>query len=456
MLFAPLINHPLVSDAEIFEAKVVILDILGWGVPAQYLLDCGISELAIVVCLSELKLRIPKDLEFLIDQAEHQVRTIEQQKSTATTTRPSTPLSAHATPFVPSPAYSPASSVDLNDIEQQRKRELLARRAVLQSMKKAKEALHADPPSDDSAMISVTDALPTPPIQDGEVDAFLAGLLPAGEDISMENGQANEAMEVEEALAAVEPDDDEAHSLSQPSPHITPPAHQTLSVLTSSIVPPSRDTASPDGSADSHTYPTRFLLTANQRRNGKRPVAAEYMPQDNASASTSRVGPTRSYTMESNGNGNGMVRRKTFGPTTQQRLVIEISDDDEAESHHGDEMEEDGVVDRSNAHSSHSSTPPAVTPIVQVSTSAEEQKAKLLEKKQREIELMREKIRRMEDKKRALAATVVTSPEQVEAAAASTPTPPLANNKILPTDSENGKSSLQTNVLLGKDSDNIH
>lgn len=439
-----------VTDEEIFQAKVLVLDILGWGVPAVYLLECGISELAVVVCLSELKLRIPKVLEHLIDQAEQDIRRAAEAISvqTGSQNRPQTPLSATAAPFHPtlqqpvastSQQHAATKPVDLNDIEQQRRQELLARRAVLQSMQKAKgissqfDADHGLPGSS----ASTVSALPTPPIQDGEVDAFLADLIPDG-DVVMENGQQHEQLEVEQALVGQSEDESRSRTRSPPTPH------DTLSAQYGNYSAPPRfatdttngwtDYAAPGSAPSSHTYPSRFQPSANQRRNAKRPVAAdfvEYASQDTSGASTSRVAPPRSYTTDSN---NSAKRRRHFGPSTQHRLVIELSDDD-GESANGDEDD----AQTQPASTTAATTAPSSAPR-EGSAPVDDEKLRLLEQKQKEIERMHERIRRLEERKRTTPALPAALPSQATRLASPAPTSatepmaPLSDESVVKTE----------------------
>ena len=45
------------------EAKVLILDLLGWGLSPENLVEAGISKQCLVPCLRELKLRLPKNID---------------------------------------------------------------------------------------------------------------------------------------------------------------------------------------------------------------------------------------------------------------------------------------------------------------------------------------------------------------------------------------------------------
>ena len=42
---------------ELSEAKTIILDLLGWGVPSEYLLRCGLARESIYYTFTELNLR---------------------------------------------------------------------------------------------------------------------------------------------------------------------------------------------------------------------------------------------------------------------------------------------------------------------------------------------------------------------------------------------------------------
>lgn len=42
---------------ELTEAKEIILDLLGWNVPPEYLINCGLTKEAIYYVFTELNLR---------------------------------------------------------------------------------------------------------------------------------------------------------------------------------------------------------------------------------------------------------------------------------------------------------------------------------------------------------------------------------------------------------------
>ncbi|KAF8133762.1 hypothetical protein EV363DRAFT_1448437 [Boletus edulis] len=55
------VNH--LTQAQYNTAKDIVLDLLGWGVPPEYLLECGLSRHVIFYVFSELNLRLPSNLD---------------------------------------------------------------------------------------------------------------------------------------------------------------------------------------------------------------------------------------------------------------------------------------------------------------------------------------------------------------------------------------------------------
>ncbi|KAG6884677.1 hypothetical protein C0993_009020 [Termitomyces sp. T159_Od127] len=53
-----------VSEEELELAKDVVLDLLGWGVQPEYLIECGISSHAIYRIFTDLHLRFPTNLSY--------------------------------------------------------------------------------------------------------------------------------------------------------------------------------------------------------------------------------------------------------------------------------------------------------------------------------------------------------------------------------------------------------
>jgi hypothetical protein len=58
-------THALVTPQEFSEAKMIILDLLGWGVPSEYLLRCGLAPKSLYYAFTELNLRYIRPLPFI-------------------------------------------------------------------------------------------------------------------------------------------------------------------------------------------------------------------------------------------------------------------------------------------------------------------------------------------------------------------------------------------------------
>jgi hypothetical protein len=55
---------PSVSEEELDLAKSIVLDLLGWGVEPEYLIECGVSSQAIYKIFTDLHLRLPNNLTY--------------------------------------------------------------------------------------------------------------------------------------------------------------------------------------------------------------------------------------------------------------------------------------------------------------------------------------------------------------------------------------------------------
>ena len=56
-------NSGLVSPEELNQAKILVLDLLGWGVHAEYLVTSGVSPAVIFRVFTDLNLQLPTNLE---------------------------------------------------------------------------------------------------------------------------------------------------------------------------------------------------------------------------------------------------------------------------------------------------------------------------------------------------------------------------------------------------------
>ncbi|KAH9065484.1 hypothetical protein EDB87DRAFT_1679949 [Lactarius vividus] len=142
-------------------AKEVILDILGYGVPPEYLIDCGLSREIIYYVFTELNLRLPNNLDIvgippyppppdviasiLQSQPSYSLPSASLEDSSVVddaAVRPTLSPQLHDhSPQVPASASHESSLLALSEstlaaMERQRKQELLARKAVQESRKR--------------------------------------------------------------------------------------------------------------------------------------------------------------------------------------------------------------------------------------------------------------------------------------------------------------------------------
>ncbi|KAG1885093.1 hypothetical protein F4604DRAFT_1901063 [Suillus subluteus] len=328
-------------------AKDIVLDLLGWGVPPEYLIDCGLSRHVVFYVFTELNLRMPTNLDTngLIpyptpemlssipaspSQSIHSSSsamppppTIPSHKeltSPATSdhsrgrlaTRLGLRISSGGEPTVvkvePTSPSAADSSSSLHMIEQQRRQELLARKAVFASRK----AKQSDSPGGSSSRdrdVEMSYVAPTETVED-----FLKS-IPAVDSETAENGSNSpslrparysspEHMEVDQAfLGLVTP---QSASSAEPSAFYSADsemsgAGSTISPVTDapplsgSSTAPSSDTYSGASSstapADYSNSTTPILASATpdhdtnglQRRGTKRPVAADFVDFDHGS-----------------------------------------------------------------------------------------------------------------------------------------------------------------------------
>ncbi|KAJ6605679.1 hypothetical protein B0H10DRAFT_2076626, partial [Mycena sp. CBHHK59/15] len=344
-------------------AKDIVLDLLGWGVPPDYLVDCNLSREIVYYVFSELNLRLPQNLDItgLIPYSPTHVALLSRLLSSippsARPEIPAAPRPLHGHPslppkplgsnFVNSSGPSPAQRLQtlgtgsLHDMERQRRQELLARKAV-QASRKVK------PPSDASstASSSFAPADPTGALdQDVEMTSTIA--TEAVDDFLKTIGEKSATPE-----ALIQPqsidtmDIDEIPGLGGSASHrstgssfydIGPESHSQMSTYTDQVViSPAESSYSaaqthslsqndaPPSSGESGS--TAFGLEqagyveqlsqhpALQRRQAKRPTAADFVDFDSGSRNNGSVPP---------------LRRKTasFASVSGHRkLVIDLSD----------------------------------------------------------------------------------------------------------------------------------
>jgi hypothetical protein len=59
------------QQRDLWEAKSLVLDLLGWGVPSSHLVDCGLHPRLIYAIFSDLHLQLPPNLDVAELQQRH-------------------------------------------------------------------------------------------------------------------------------------------------------------------------------------------------------------------------------------------------------------------------------------------------------------------------------------------------------------------------------------------------
>ncbi|KAK2465365.1 hypothetical protein APHAL10511_002719 [Amanita phalloides] len=142
-------------------AKDIILDLLGWGVPPEFLVECGLSREIVFYVFVELNLRLPQNLDTagLIPYTPDSVAAA--QKAAALSMEQESDPASPRTPIKADNGASAISPNSLHDMEMQRKQELLARKRAVIASRKPKTAVCADV---DSFLKSITPpSASTPP-----------------------------------------------------------------------------------------------------------------------------------------------------------------------------------------------------------------------------------------------------------------------------------------------------
>ena len=348
-------------------AKDIVLDLLGWGVPPEYLLDCGISREIIYYVFTELSLRFPSDLEtsdlvpyptpevLAMVPASPSSPTRSRRSLSATMLPPSNiPVQGcHTMDQADSPMSSPNQSprmkleptspspgdLSLHAIEQQRRRELLARKAAIAS----RRTRH----SEQVGIISDRDlGFSTVPPQ--FVDDFLRTIesarppSPNEGDPDTPRMRGRESMDVDSpgesfppASPSPQPASSEIPDSTRTEPKTLPPGSSEPLRNAGPRDRPSASTASPDMVVDRPVLDKQPSLDMDggnpNRRGSKRPVAADFVEFDFGPGPSRSHGGSHSFNGYANG-GSQLLRRKMgsfAGVSGMRRCVIELSDSED-------------------------------------------------------------------------------------------------------------------------------
>ncbi|KAH7908051.1 hypothetical protein BJ138DRAFT_1069425 [Hygrophoropsis aurantiaca] len=212
------------TQIEYDSAKDIVLDLLGWGVPPEYLVDCGLSRHVVFYVFSELNLRLPSNLdingiiqyptpEMLASIPTSPTISTRSHRSNSSAMpppsivpihgEPSSPIAAarlshhphgrdvtsstdhaplHPHDSLPESSASSGSSPSLLMIEQQRRQELLARKAAIASRKfKQSDASENDHPLTDGIHEKGESFAAISPVPTETVEDFLKSIEPASD-----------------------------------------------------------------------------------------------------------------------------------------------------------------------------------------------------------------------------------------------------------------------------------
>jgi hypothetical protein len=486
-----------VNQVQYDTAKDIILDLLGWGVLPEYLMDCGLSRHIIYYVFSELHLRLPENFDSTgILPPPQSLSSTPPRARRATMGLSSIPLPAHrpsgsptsvshsfpshpslpakpptyhppdlpATPRVllgtPSEPSANANSLvktpvmqntaplqrtststpvmtNLHDIEQQRRQELLARKAVIAS-RKAKQAAAAPPtPEGQRPGVKDQDVEMTPSVPTETVDDFLKSIEPTndvdtpgpaadGTRLAGTRKPSSHSMDVDVLISgSVSPSD-----LTSPSAIGTTrsasctdlpwPAQSSTSSTDGGSAPPT-SASSGDSAIDSSTADSDSChdISENLPRGTKRrAVASDFVDFEPSRATNGHDYPDDGLSSHS----NHLMRRRIgsgfAGVSGMRRCVIDLSDSEDdggrtitldyGEGEHEGRLSPEPIrilqPSTPNGGSGYS-TPPLSVHVNTIGASTSMTPASLVEKEQ-EIARMRELIKQREQVRRKKLATV--------------------------------------------------
>ncbi|CAE6518548.1 unnamed protein product [Rhizoctonia solani] len=461
------------------EAKHLILDLLGLGVTPEYLVDCGVSPQCLAVCFYELNLRFPLnldrrqinlppfyDLDRHMKDSQRREQIIRQRDrgqmppkpATATITpiiedsgllrasRSSPPISPKSgeksAPIESSPlarldmnisqnnaaetpgsqsteATRPSSTkeLDISLMEDQKRMELLARKAAMDSITRKRAAKNAGlTPNSPSQLITQPHPMEIKDVESA-VDALLASVRMDSESSSQSEDRSSKEREdgsasggeqlpdydsdamVEDELETRSPSPSDVDTINEPmdipvlansqrniSPEPILPNTPTL--IPSPKLSLSRVRFSASDSVRSSSLPaqpTPVAVPVVARRS--RPIASDFIDQlPPRPASASRSGPERS----------GLLKRKRsfVDPAIwPKRIVIDLDSSDEEDDQ--DEGAPFGATGSSSSSSKGSvdRAPSRTASHDKPATSGQDQAAQMLLEKELQIKAMMQKIK---------------------------------------------------------------
>ncbi|KAF8965142.1 hypothetical protein BDZ97DRAFT_816608 [Flammula alnicola] len=430
--------------------KDIILDLLGWGVPFDHLVESGLSREILHYVFTELNLRLPDtfDTSGIIPYTPETFGQLQQSvlmppppipekrrtsvdsetlPAVDTSTRSTTPPST--TTSIPT-SDSPFGS-DLHDMERLRRQELMARKAAVQASRKLKHSTSAESSTDSSHVLSPDkeDVIKGPVVPTEAVEDFLKSIgsvqvleAPAAvvapppepkqpsNEMDVDRTPEDEQI-VERDARKGDPSQYNAldYSFAEPPPSSAEPppssseAPPTSVGSTTTTFSQSSDQTLVTPSSDQIITPQRVA----PRRGTKRPVASDFVDFDPAPRrhdSTSRI-------ERSNGpvHASGITRRLTTGTSFHniggsRRCVIDLSDSEDDGEGYPQALQpsfEDQVwLRRDNNKRGRISKYPSPAPLRPTSSSSNNMSPAALAQKELEIRKMRELIAQREEETR--------------------------------------------------------
>ena len=391
-------------------AKDIILDLLGWGVPPEFLVDCGLTKALVFYVFSELNLRLPDNFDSS-GIISYNPESFAQRQQSVLMPPPPLPennrtidISVEVAPRVSTPplrsstnsSWDSPSNPDLHDMERQRRQELLARKAV-QASRRLKRSTSMDP----SLSISLSNSSSSDPpmgtvISTEVIDDFLNSIGPV-RDAEHLNGVLPPLDEDDAQFIIVPRQSPTSAGLSTGELSISPLSPvETYGPPLSTEPPPifSQEAKLAIGSTSSLSPPP----SAHPRR-GVRPVASDFVdfdPAPEGNGSNSRLEPPAFS--------SGIIRRlnlaANFRDIGSRRCVIDLSDSEDDDEQDIKNQLQQSVEDqpwlKRDRRSKASNYPPASN---KSSLSGNQSPAALM-MKELEIRRMRELIAKREEETR--------------------------------------------------------
>jgi len=449
-------------------AKDIVLDLLGWGVPPEYLVDCGLSRELVFYVFGELNLRLPRNLDMtgLISYTPEAVASAHQAAASVMQNEvqgpnhdlPSSPFvragsstpnqTAPAEDYSSPPAESPIPPSNLHDIEMQRRQELIARKKAALASRKSKppSSTHlATVPQPGTESVSAASAdvdsflksISTPTVVDAPASSIpldhAASLLKLGDSMDVDDIPGlGELYAAEIGISTLNRASPSAPLAQDPSRSVRSPLNVTQPHV-GTLHPPieKSDSISSTGSSSTITREdsNQFVGSKSQPRRGtRRPVASDFVDLDTNARLPATNGSSYSHGSTHHASFTG---RKTgvidFGSVNNghRRCVIDLSDsEDEAEEWRSEDNL--GKGEKWSSFDSPSSSTPPVVPVL----SASAPPSLIKEPSQLEMEIQRMKqliAKKEQDRLKKLASRAHTL---LDGPAASTVLPKIKQEEV--------------------------